>query len=190
MRFAAKYKNYSHGVRVGRFMVLADGQHQELTRELRAVFVPASQILTESEIKVATDGMNHTGLPIDKNTNQHFSPRSRISGFDTVQAQESQGWTDDERELVEKVLLSSGDFGRDFIRLDEDAVAASKPWSTYDDTPGEKVVGLAKDLGISLADVLAYEKANRNDAGLVYVLEREIEAPVEEANDAAVVIEA
>ena len=189
MRFAAKYKNYSHGVRVGRFMVLADGQHQELTKELRAVFAPAAKILTEPEIKIATDGLNHTGLPIDKNTNQHFSPRSRISGFDSVEAQEANGWTDDERELVEQVLLKSGDRGRDFMLLEDAPVLASKPWSTYDGTPGEKVVELAKALEVPLAQVLAYEKANRNDAGLVYVLERELVTPAVEA-DTAVVIEA
>lgn len=190
MRFAAKYKNYSHGVRVGRFMVLADGQHQELSRELRAVFMPAAQILTEPEVLIATDGLNHTGLPIDKNTNQHFSPRSRISGFDTVMAQEANGWTDEERELVEKTLLESGERNRDFILLEDAAVSSGKPWSTYDSTPGERVVGLAQELGIPLGEVLAYEKANRNDAGLVYLMERALAAPVEGAIDAAVVIEA
>jgi hypothetical protein len=169
-------------------MVLADGQRQEMTRELFVQFQPG--ILTEPEIGVATEGLNHTGLPIDKNTNQHFSPRSRISGFDTVEAQEAQGWTDEERELVEQKLLTSPYIGLDFIRLDEAQATFGAPWATYDTTPGEKVVGLARDLGISMADVLAYERANRNDAGLVYLLERELATPAEEANDAAVVIEA
>lgn len=189
MRFVAKYANFSHSVRPGRFMVLADGQHQELVRELFVQFQPGATTLNEDEVKFGIENLNHTGLPIDKNTNQHFSPRSRISGFDTVKAQEAQGWTDEERELVEQKLLTSPYYGQDFVRIDEAPVA--KPWATYDTTPGEKVIALAQDLGIALADVLAYEKANRNDDGLVYLLERKIDSDNSAVGtDAAVVIEA
>lgn len=188
MRFVAKYKNFTHGVRKGRHMILADGQRQELTRDLICVFQPAASLLTEEEIKFGIDNLNHTGLPIDKNTNQHFSPRSRLSGYDTVLAAEANEWTPEELALVEKTLMESPDNGRDFMQLAEAPV--EKPWSTYDTISGEKIIPLAKEMGLSLERVLAYEKANRNDAGLVFLLERELAAPVEEANDAAVVIEA
>lgn len=192
MRFVSKYLNYAHSVRPGRFMVLQDGQRQELTRELFVEFVPAPRILSEDEIEFGIKNLNHHGLPIDRNTETHFSPRHRLSGFDTVEAALQQDWTDEERQIVEQSLLSSPHFGQDFLQLPEAPV--EKPWATYDTTPGQKVIGLARDLGIDLEQVLAYEKQNRNDAGLVYLLEQEIaaapEADASEEEDAPVVIEA
>lgn len=190
MRFVSKYLNFAHNIRPGRYMVLQDGQRQEIVRDLYVKFIPAPRILTEDEIKFGIENLVHRGLPIDRNTESHFSPRHRLSGFDTVEAQEAQGWTDEERELVEQKLLDSTAYSKDFVRLPEARV--EKPWATFDSTPPEKVIEIAVAVGVSFADVLAYEKQNRNDARLVLLLENEIASTsdVEEEEDAPVVIEA
>lgn len=189
-RFASRFLNYKHGVRSPREMVLADGQRQVLQTFLMAEFQPAPAILTEDEIKFATDNMTHQGLPVDTNTNQLFSPRHRISGFDSVEAQAENGWTDEDRELVEKTLRGSIHNGTDFVELPEAVV--ERPWATYDDASPARIVGLAKELGLPLERVLAYERQNQNRQAVVFLIEEALEAEKEsqEVETADVVIEA
>ena len=178
-RFIAKYAKYGHGIRTGRYMVLADGQRQELTKELFVRFNISTP--TEDEVSLGITSFNHTGLPHDRDTEEHLSPRSRISGFDTIAAQETYGWTDEEREVVETTLRKSDAYGAEFMEVTE--APAGKPWPTYDGMDSVKdILSAAKLIGIPLEDIIAYEKANRNAALIVNELEYVLEnlAPEDE----------
>lgn len=167
-RFAAKFGQYRHGIRNGRWMVLEDGQRQELTKELIAVF--RRGILTEDEMQQAIRGMVYNGLPIDRDTEEHFTPRPRISGFDSFESQNFFGWTDQERELVEHVLRTSPMNGQEFIELT--SAPAAKPWPAYDELGNaEQILSIAKSIGVSLDDVVKYERENQNREEILEVLE-------------------
>ena len=137
-------------------MVLADGQRQERTKHLQVKF--RRGLLSETEEDFCVEYFVHTGLPEDRDTEMLFSPRSRISGYDSKEDQIQNGWTDEERELVETALRNSYAYGDEFVELTK--VAAVKPWPTYDTTPVESIVDIAQAIGIPLADVLVYEKEN------------------------------
>lgn len=154
-------------------MVLADGQRQELVRELIAEFIPGPRILTEDEIQWAVKNMVHKGLPIDRDTEEHFSPRSRISGFDSVQAQFENNWTDEERKAVEQKLLTSEHLGSDHVQLIPEPAAI--PWPTYDNDSPEQIILIAKATGLVEA-ALSYESEN---AKRIEVLKGLVETPAD-----------
>jgi hypothetical protein len=183
-RFIAKYAKYGHGIRAGRYMVLADGQRQELTKELFVRFNRA--VPTEEEQNLGIASLQHAGLPHDRDTEEHFSPRSRISGFDTEAAQEMYGWTDGEREIVETVLRNSSNYGVEFIEVTEKPVA--QPWPTYDSMDDVKQILQAAELiGVPLEDVIKYEKANRNSDLIVTELEYALASGDPEAEEVLVI---
>jgi len=185
-RFVAKYAKYRHGVRTGRFMILADGQRQELSKELFAKFDRAG--ISEEEQNLGISSFIHNGLPEDKDTNEHFSPRSRISVFDSQRAQEMNGWTDEEREIVEMVLRNSPEYGRELIEITPKPV--DKPWPAYDEaTDPQQIVSIAKSIGISLEQVAEYERQNANREKVIKAVEA-AQAFSEEEDGPEVVIEA
>lgn len=189
MRFASRHRQFRHGARIGESMVLANGKEQVIEKHLSAVFSPAGQILSEDEVKYALDNLVFHGLPIDKNTNSHASPCVRLSGFDTEKAQAENGWTDEERAIVEDALRGSEVFGQDFIEIPAQRV--QKPWATYDDTPVAKIISLTEAVGVGLDEVLAYERQNQNRDSVVFLLEDALgHQPSVEEQDAPVVIEA
>ncbi len=183
-RFVAKYAKYRHGIRKGEFMVLADGQRQELSKELFAKFDRG--ILTDAEENIGITGLRHHGLPIDRDTEEHYSPRSRLSGFDTDKAALESGWSDKDKELVEYVLRNSDSYGIEFIELTKPK--ARKPWATYDDMAASQIVSVARDIGFPLVDVLAYEEQNQDRTEVKDLIGEAITALTEDPD--AVVIEA
>lgn len=191
-RFVARFRNYRHGIQNGRMMVLADGQQQELKPEIIAAFEPAQAVLTEDEIQFGIENLNHKGLPIDRDRNVAFSPRSRISGFDSEKYARERGYTDEEHDLIVQVLRDSRRNGIAFIELPTSGGSRlEKPWKTYEETPVKEVLKVAKAAGLDFADVLTYEKANRNDPTVVLLLEDAIaNLPKEEKGEDEVVIEA
>lgn len=158
-RFIAKYAKYRHGVRTGRFMVLEDGQRQELSKELFAKFEVADAKPEEREFGAQV--FKFAGLPEDRDTNEHVRPHYRVAGFDSEKAKEMYGWTDEEHDIVVNVLRNSPANGDEFIEVTP--VKAPLPWPTYDSlTSAKKIVELASSIGVSLDDVLAYERQNAN----------------------------
>ena len=182
MRFASRFGNYRHGARAARNQLLghnpSGGAITTLTvPELSAGFVEAKFVLTEPEIQVAMRALPHRGLPIDQDTNEHATPRPRISGFDSFQAQAQNGWTDEEREIVEQALLSSPHLGTDHILLE--AVKAQKPWPTYDEDSPEQIVLIARAIGL-VDEAITYERENaaRTEVLVELAAGEPIEAPV------------
>ena len=181
-RFASRFGKYSHGVRNARLTVSGydpTGREikQEIVRELMAVFTPARQILTEHEIQIAIKDMVHKGLPQDRDTEELFSPRSRISGFDSFRAQDENNWTDEERELVEETLRKSHHFGTDHIELIPEP--AVRPWPTFDTDDPELIVAIARATG-QVEAALAYERENQSRTDLIESLEEapQVDTPI------------
>lgn len=182
-RFIAKYPRYRHGVRTGRFMVLQDGQRQELSRELFAKF--DTRVPTSEERDLGMKAFRFTGLPEDRDTNEHISPRGRISGFDTEQAQKDLDWTDQDREIVEAALRNSYAIGDEFVEITQQP--AEKPWPKYDETPVEAILQIAVSIGADLEEVARYESENANREEVLAALSG---VEIEEGSDDDVLIEA
>ena len=101
--------------------------------------------------------------------------------FDSVVAQEQNGWTDEEREQVEASLVKLSLSCPDQVQVVEQRKAAA-PWPTYDSTHHIKVVNLASELGL-LAEAITYERQNKNRESVVSALEEKLNAaqvPAEE----------
>ena len=182
MRFASRFGKYRHGARAARNQFLGHSPSGgTLTTvavpELAAKFIDAKLILTEPEIQAAMRSLPHRGLPIDQETNEHATARPRISGFDSYAAQAENGWTDEEREIVEQALLASPHLGTDHILLE--AVKAQKPWPTYDEDSPEQVVSIARAIGL-VDEAITYERENAARVEVLVELAagEPVEAPV------------
>lgn len=184
MRFVSKSAKYRVIVQGDQYMVLQNGERQQIRKPLVADF--NDRTLTSDEVEFGIKNFVHRGLPMDPGTEEDLSPRPRISGFDTELAQNEHGWTDEEREMVEEKLLSSHALNVEFMLLVPDP--AAKPWPTYDAlTDVDEIVSIAVATG-TVDAALAYERENRNSAAVLEALE-EAHAGGEEA-EAPVVIEA
>ena len=101
--------------------------------------------------------------------------------FDSNVAQEQLGWSDEEREEVEKSLLKLSVSWPEACQPVAERKAAA-PWPTYDSTHHQKVVALAEELGL-LAEAITYERQNKDRAVVVSQLEERLvnaQKPVEE----------
>lgn len=93
--------------------------------------------------------------------------------FDSVEAQQREGWTDDEREMVERRLLSLSETWSEAVQPYEEAPVAV-PWPTYDAATNYlEIASLAEKLGL-LGEALAYERQNKNRDGVVKALEAKL----------------
>lgn len=85
--------------------------------------------------------------------------------FDSTVAQEQNGWSDEDREEVERSLLTLSARWPEAVQAVARA-AAPAPWPTYDTTHHSKVVSLAVDLGL-VEQALAYEQENSKRPSVV-----------------------
>ncbi len=104
----------------------------------------------------------------------------RTGVYDTLEAQRQNGWTDAERELVEWKLDEVARMIPSFVqKLVPQHVPAPRPWVSYDETSGERVVAIAAELRL-VPEALRYERENLNRSGIVAALEAALE-PGDEA---------
>jgi hypothetical protein len=80
----------------------------------------------------------------------------RVSIFDLNAIAFHEGWDADKKAAAEKRLDENQ--GEDYFKVEEER--AAKPWPSYDETDPERVVVLAREMGIDLALVAAYELEN------------------------------
>jgi hypothetical protein len=108
-----------------------------------------------------------------------------ISTYDSRLAQVQEGWTDEERELIEKKLLSQGDV----VVIEQPQIPA--PYAQYD--KHRKVIGQRKldqvlaDIssayelaGFDIEQAVGYEKQNLNDQTVIEHLRSLAPTPVSE----------
>ncbi len=109
----------------------------------------------------------------------------RTGVYDTEEAQRQEGWSDEERLMVERTLDEVAGRIPGFVRkLTPVHVPAPRPWVSYDETSAERVPGIAAELGL-VPEALRYERENLNREGLVGNLEEAL-APGEESRAAPI----
>ena len=102
-----------------------------------------------------------------------WTPEMQISSFDSVVAQNQNGWKDSEREALEEHLARQ--VGEDYILVEPER--APKPWATYDklfarkgmtqEQAVEKIISIVVDTGIDPQLVIDYEQENKNRADVI-----------------------
>lgn len=180
-RFVSRSAAYRVIARGDDYMVLANGQRQQIVKPLVADF--HQDVLTNEEVEYGIRNMEHRGLPEHPGTEEDLSPRPRISGFDTVEAQKTLGWTDEERELVETKLREHHMLGIEFLELIPEPTKI--PWPTYDGIGSvDEIVKIAVATG-TVEQAIAYESENQDRVAVKSALEEALVGA-----DSAVVIEA
>lgn len=124
----------------------------------------------------------YRGLGMDED------PYTRVSWFDSLLAQQENGWTDEERKIVEDALVDGQ--GVYFVVADQPLLAP--PWPAYDslvavgrrtaDMVAEKILEKVVEDGYDPAYVLAYEEQHANRPYVVAALQGLV-APVEDDGD-------
>lgn len=158
-RFVSQHRNFSHGVRNHAPAHLGpDGKMVPEVSALEAKFTP--DLRNDDDLAFALSTFNFRGLPIYE-TGKPVAPSYRISVFDTEVAKLQNGWTDDDEDLVIKILRESSMHGSAFAELVPEPVA--KPWNGYDDvTDATRILELAVGINADLAKVAQYERENKN----------------------------
>lgn len=176
MRFVSCYANLGLGTaRKEKYVLAVDGQRDIAQESLPVQF--GREYLNEEDIKFALDF-----FPAKRFTGQlteldGYTPEPlalRIGVYDTEVEQEKQGWSNEERELVETFIQKKPNFNHDFVEHKPAVKVIEKPWPSYNNTHHFKVADLAAELGL-LEEALAYEQANKNRPGVIEKLEEKLE---------------
>jgi len=171
MRFISKYAKYMVQVRPQIVEAYATGQTKVIQQPLVAAFDLG--LVQGDERAIARQVFSFNGFAQEQDLVTVVEPDARISAFDSRLAQAELGWTDDERELVEAVLVDNArKLPEDLIVIEE--IRAEPPWPTYDSFKGTKNALLKKieEDGYDFAAVLAYERENQNRPEIVTALEQ------------------
>lgn len=132
---------------------------------------------TPREAQIALERFTIKGLADGEN------PVRRLSIYDTDEEAREQGWDDELKAQVEEALNKGQN--QDYFRIEADK--APKPWPSYDETPEESIVDIANVVGVSLEDVLVYEKENQNRESVVIDVKKALSSL---ADDSEVVVQA
>lgn len=173
VRFISQFRAYTHTIRAP-YEEIRNGRNIVIEKGLDADFKPLD--LTEREREVGLAHFRFRGAPVvpgpgNSPGSDPFDMSYRLSSFDSIEAQKRLGWTDEERELVEKTLMESSEYGLDFI-LVEDAKLPT-PWPSYEKDTTKKILETVKTLGHDPEDIVAYERQNQNRAELIAALQEE-----------------
>lgn len=169
MRFISKFGKMIVQVRAIQTEAYASGGMSVATKPLYARF-DVGQLRPE-ERELALNTWTFNGLYQEQDEVTIVPPDYRIGLFDSVQAQVADGWSDEERQLVENDLTKASlDLG-DIIVVPRTMV--EPPWPRYDDFPGttEALINRLVDDGYDLERTLQYERDMQNRPDVVEALE-------------------
>lgn len=144
----------------------AGPEMRELERPIIAFFQQGGA--TAREIELALQRFQFKGLAEREN------PARRISIYDTDEQALHQGWSEGLKAEIEEVLDRGQN--QNYFRVDE--LRVPKPWPRYDEVAGKQVAEVADQFGVSLEQVLAYERENANRPEAIKALEQALEAAV------------
>ena len=150
-RYVARAARYSHGIGEP-VMALINGIEMETTRKKIAKF--QSGVLLDHEVEAGLKQFTFKGLA------DGVPPETRLSVYDTRDAQKAHNWSDDERIAVERILENSPAFGADFIKVEE--IRAVLPFPNYNDKDPSEILDIVMAAGVD-PDV-AYRYEAENDA--------------------------
>ena len=170
MRFVSKYAKYMVQVRPQIVEAYATGQSKVIQPQLIAAFDVA--FVGSDERALARAHFSFNGFAQEQDLVTIVEPDARISAFDSRKAQAENGWTDEERQMVEAVLIDNArKLPEDLIVIEE--VRAQAPWPTYDSFKGSPTA-LCKKIeedGYDFLSVLNYERENQNRPEVISKLE-------------------
>lgn len=170
-RFVARYGNYSVGVQSAVREHYGTGESRELRRRIDANFQRV--VVSEEDFAVALNSFHFPGLPEDFDTNQNVSPRYRVSGWDSEWAQQNEGWTDEEIEMIIEKLRTDPGYGIDHVEVEQAPTKA--PFPSYDELSADEVLQIVKLTSIDPDTVIAYERENQNRERIIKVLSGQVE---------------
>jgi hypothetical protein len=158
-QFVSQNQNFRHGVRDEVPEHLGhDGKMVPGVRPLEAAFDRGGltpEAITEAKAKLSFHGL------MEHESGEDLDPVYRMSVFDSEVAQLQNGWTDDERALVENVLRASDENGRAYVEIVP--APAELPWANYDEVEEpEKVIEIAATIGADFDEIIRYELDNQN----------------------------
>lgn len=165
-KFVSPHRNFRVGIREGLPQRLGPyGEQLPEQKELTAEFTP--DLRDDEALEFALSVFNFRGLPIYE-SGQKIDGSYRVSAYDTELAQRQQGWTDEERLLVEEALRNTNS------AMCQELVPApaEKPWNGYDTlTDPARIVELAVGINADLATVIKYEEQNENREAVIEALQ-------------------
>jgi hypothetical protein len=170
MRFISRYGKNGVAIRGEIVESYANGGRRVTQTLLAAYFQP--YLLTQDERQLALDHFYFNGSYQEQDEVTLVPPDYRIGLFDSRIAQEQNGWSDDERQLVEEKLLRVAQETPDTLLLVPEHTL-QPPWPNYDlfeGSPLELAEKIAED-GYRLAEVVAYERENQNREDVIEALE-------------------
>ena len=154
MRFVSQYTNFVINVRNPKKRYTDYGVEVE-DEGVMAEF--DSSAWNQRDMEVALASFKFRGIFQFEDEATPVPPAYRLSVYDTDEQAAERGWSDEEKESVELRLLAAKSLGKDFVLVQE--LAMAPPWPAYDEFPGtaEELATQVLDLGYSLDDVVAYE---------------------------------
>src|SRR5215472_1193251 len=187
MRFVSKYGKYAMQIRPQIVEAYATGLTRVLQPQITAQFQVG--IANGDERAMARQRFAFNGFYQEEDMVPIAPPDYRNSAFASRLAAAEHGWTDEERELVETVLMREAErMPQDLFVVEEERALA--PWPNYDTFSGNRAQLLRKlqEDGFDLAAVHQYEAENQNRREILAMLEKaidegEVEAPVEELEE-------
>jgi len=170
MRCISKFAKYALQVRPQVVEAYATGATKIVQEQLVARF--SLNAVQGEERALARQHFAFNGFYQEEDLVTIVEPDYRISAFDSIEAQAQEGWSDEEREWVERALVREAE-----IHPQDLLVVAVKralaPWPTYDEFKGT-ATQLCKKIeedGYEFASVLDYERENQNRAEVIAKLE-------------------
>lgn len=163
MRFISQYPGLNVQVRPQRQRALGDGGVEVTQEGLYVKFdsVHDGAFIYENELVTALKHFTFHGNTQDQGEAMPTDPVLRLSLVDTDEWAERDGWTDDDRILVEQRLSELAGTSPDQVLVVMDTQFTA-PYPAYDDYEGDGqalVIKLIED-GHDLERVQAYEKAS------------------------------
>ena len=130
---------------------------------------------TPDEVKIALERFQFKGL------SERENPARRISVYDTDEQARTNGWSDELKAQIEKLLDDNQN--SDYFRAE--APRLPIPWPNYPTVDPTVLDEAASAFGIDLEYVLAYERENLNRPEAIKTLEDAISVPDDEVVVAA-----
>lgn len=174
MRFLSKFGQFGLQIRAEDRENYANGTSRLIQTQVFAKFEPGICSSDERELAIRRWRFNGQLQELDEVTS--IQPDYRIGLFDSRAAQAENGWSDEERMLVEtKLLKLASDTPTDLLVVIEARVEA--PWPRYDVFEGTTTDLMNKIVedGYTLEAVLAYERENQNRPKIIEALEQMID---------------
>lgn len=177
MRVIARYGRYAVQVRPQITEAYATGHTRVIQGQLIAHFHEG--LITPEERAIAKQRWSFNGFYQEQDEVTQVEPDYRIGLFDSTVAQAQQGWSDEDRRVVEDELVRlSIEYPTTLIVVTQEQ--ALPPWPNYDLFTGSlndlcrKVV----EDGYPLEGVLAYEEENQDRPEVVQALKQLIDDAV------------